>query len=100
MLSLAEMEVGVLRSSDTARRAQRLAYLQEVRDALVVLPVDEPVASAYALLTATSRQLGRSAPALDTLIAATADAHGLTLITRDVAQSRLPGIDVMLLPPA
>lgn len=65
-----------------------------------LVPVDEPVVLVYAALFAASRELGRRPHVLDTLIAATGRANGLTLITRDVAQSQLPEIDVILLPPA
>lgn len=100
VLSLGELEVGVLRAADAERRARRLIRLRRIRDGMDVVPVDEPVVQVYALLVAASRELGRSAHVVDTLIAATAEAYGLTLVTRDVVQSRLPGIDVVLLPPS
>jgi toxin FitB len=45
-----------------------------------VLPIDEPIAEAWALLA-----LPNSLPLIDGLLAATARVHGLTLVTRNVA---------------
>lgn len=57
-----------------------------------VLPVDLPVAEIWARL-----MVPRSRPQIDTLIAATALAHGLTLVTRNVPD--FEGTGVALLDP-
>jgi len=46
-----------------------------------ILPVDAPVADRWGRLVA---QAGRPLPAIDSLLAATATQHGLTLVTRNV----------------
>jgi predicted nucleic acid-binding protein len=56
-----------------------------------VLPVDEPVAEAWALLGVPD-----PLPLIDGLLAATAKVHGLTLVTRnvaDIAPSGVPFLD-------
>jgi len=55
-----------------------------------VLPVDTSVARIWGELSA-----GRSLPAIDTLIAATAMVHGLTLVTRNTRDVELTGVPVI-----
>src|SRR5207245_11772540 len=52
-----------------------------------VLPVDEPVAEAWALLG-----IPDPLPLIDGLLAATARVHGLTFVTRNVADFVVPGV--------
>jgi toxin FitB len=40
-------------------------------------------------------RIKRTAPAIDTLIAATALQHGLTLVTRNTADFKFPELDVI-----
>ena len=56
-----------------------------------VLPVDEPIAEAWARLSVPD-----PLPPIDGLLAATAKVHGLTLVTRnlaDVARAGVPLLD-------
>lgn len=48
------------------------------------LPIDEPVASAWAELSVALRRSGQVVGAVDELIAATALANDLTVVTRNV----------------
>jgi predicted nucleic acid-binding protein len=52
-----------------------------------VLPIDEPIAEAWALLT-----IPNPVPLIDGLLAATAKVHGLTLVTRNVAHIAPAGV--------
>ena len=88
-----ELHAGVLVAADPTVRAARLARLSAVLSAVPVLAIDERTAARYGELRAAS---GRR-PANDVWIAATALAHGLRLVTRDDAQSRLPLVDAQLL---
>ena len=51
-----------------------------------MLPIDEPVAEAWALLG-----IPNPLPLIDGLLAATAKVHGLTLVTRNVADIATAG---------
>jgi toxin FitB len=55
-----------------------------------VLPIDEPVAEAWALLGVPDPM-----PLIDGLLAATAKVHGLTLVTRNVADFVRAGVSAV-----
>ena len=52
VVSIAELEVGVLMARDAGTRGRRLRTLTEVRSLSGALPIDERTASAYARLAA------------------------------------------------
>lgn len=85
MVTLAELELGVLRAREDDVRARRLATLTRVRRLTTGLPADERVASAYARLA--SRELGRGRkPRVHDVwvwVAATALVHGAQVWTQD-----------------
>lgn len=84
-MTLGELHAGVLTASDPDVRATRLARLTDVGREFAVYDIDARVAQVFGELRARS---GRRAVA-DLLIAATAAAHGMTLVTRDERQARL-----------
>ena len=83
VVSLAELELGVLLARDTPTRAGRLRTLTDVRTLASALPVDERTASAYAQLAAGVIAAGRKPRIHDTWIAATALAHDAEVWTQD-----------------
>ena len=89
VLSLAELECGVLLAATAAERGRRLDQLDRVRRAFQAVPFDEAAAHEYAILAATARESGRNEYVIDTQIAAIAKANGLTLATRDRRQAEL-----------
>ncbi|MFL6123490.1 PIN domain-containing protein [Actinophytocola sp.] len=84
VVSVAELQFGVLVASDEAR-AGRLSRLSAIQRRFTPLPVDEAVADSYARLAARVVQIGRQprVRAMDLLIAATAHAHKATVYTRN-----------------
>lgn len=83
VVSLAELEIGVLVALDSAARAQRLRTLTEVRALAGAVPIDERVASTYARLAAEVLAAGRRPRIHDTWIAATAVANDAEVWTQD-----------------
>ena len=69
-----------------AKGSDRLwrAYRSVLKGRMHVLPVDIRVAEQYARVQAACSRVGRTKPAFDLLIAATALVHGLTLATCNV----------------
>jgi predicted nucleic acid-binding protein len=83
VITAGELELGVLRAKDTDTRARRLATLARVRAAYPLLPVDGPVASAFARIAARELESGRGIRRHDAWIAATALRHGVPVVTQD-----------------
>lgn len=95
-VTLCGLHHGVL-VADARRRPGRLATLAYAERRFTVLPVDARVAPQYGRLVSASRKWrGRRLGTADALIAATAAAHGLSLITRDRDFMGLDGVDVVL----
>lgn len=95
VVTIAELELGVLSAVDAATRAIRLGTLTGARDLAAPLPVDAAVASSYAALVAELRQSGRRAGVQDAWIAATARAHRVPVVTQDDGFSVFPGLEVI-----
>jgi predicted nucleic acid-binding protein len=95
VVTLAELELGVLVAGDQAARAQRLATLTRVREESAGLPADHRVASAYARLAAAELAAGRKPRVHDTWIAATALAHGAEVWTQDDDFSGFAAVEVV-----
>jgi predicted nucleic acid-binding protein len=83
VVSIAELELGVLVARDAETRGRRLRTLSEVRALAGALPIDERTASAYAQLAANVLSAGRKPRVHDTWIAATAVANGAEVWTQD-----------------
>lgn len=83
VVSIAELELGVLVAHDPQVRAQRLQTLTEVRAVGAALPVDERTASAYARLASSVLAAGRKPRVQDTWIAATALVNEAEVWTQD-----------------
>ena len=86
MVSIAELQFGVLVAPDDDRRAHRLARLSAILRSFEPLPVDAAVAASYGELAAATHRAGRKATArsLDLMIAATALAHSARLVTANI----------------
>ena len=87
VVSIAELQFGVLVAPGDERRAHRLARLSAILRNFEPLPVDSSVAASYGELAAATHKAGRKSTArsLDLMIAATAHAHRARLITANVA---------------
>jgi predicted nucleic acid-binding protein len=83
VISIAELEVGVLMARDAETRGRRLRTLSEVRLVAGALPIDERTASAYAQLAANVLSEGRKPRIHDTWIAATALVNDAEVWTQD-----------------
>jgi predicted nucleic acid-binding protein len=95
VITLAELELGVLVARDADARAQRLATLTRVREQTAGLPADDRVASAYARLAAGELAAGRKPRVHDTWIAATALVHGASVWTQDADFSGFAALQVV-----
>jgi predicted nucleic acid-binding protein len=85
VISMAELQFGVLVAKTPDARAQRLARLNALLRRFDPLPVDEVVGESYGRLAARVVEVGRQprGGVMDLLIAATAHAHDADLYTRN-----------------
>jgi len=94
VIVLAEIRRGIERKRrrDPAQGRSLDQWFAQMRARLGerVLPVDEPIADAWALLGIPS-----PLPLIDGLLAATAKVHGLTLVTRNVADLQRTGVTLL-----
>jgi predicted nucleic acid-binding protein len=94
-VTLCGLHHGVLVADDRTRPG-RLATLAYVERRFTVLPLDARVAPHYGRIVARARSDGRRPRTADALIAATASAHGVPVITRDGDFARFADVDVRL----
>lgn len=84
--TISEIDFGIARL-DAGQRRERLL---EWRDRLVLAAgrrihlVDLPIARAWGEIRARAAAAKRTMPLMDALLAATAEVHGLTLVTRNI----------------
>lgn len=95
-ITVAELWEGV-EHADPAHRGARLAFVEEVLDAVRVEDYTAETAIAHGRLLAHTRRRGRPRGAHDLVIAATAVVTGRTVVTADRKASfaDLPGVDVL-----
>lgn len=84
VITIGELQLGVLNAGDSATRARRADTLALAR-AADPIPVSEAVMVSWARLVADCRAAGvhRAVKLTDALIAATAIEHGLPVVTQD-----------------
>lgn len=97
VITLAELNAGVLVARDSATRARRLRTLTDY-SALEVLDADAAAARVWAQMRTYLREVGRRMKINDLWIAAIAVAHQLPIVTQDDDFSALdgyPGISII-----
>lgn len=84
VVTIGELQLGVLNAADDATRARRAETLALAR-AADPIPISEAVMVSWARLVADCRSAGvhRTVKLTDALIAATAVEHGLPVVTQD-----------------
>jgi predicted nucleic acid-binding protein len=82
VVTIAELQAGVLAAADTATRARRLATLDSVAG-LEALPIDVVAAGHWATLRVRLAEEGRRINVNDLWIAAVAAANDLPIVTQD-----------------
>ena len=90
VITLAELNAGVLAAGSAEVRARRLTTLDAVAD-MVALPVDEDAAREWARLRVHLAETGRRMGINDLWIAAIAVSRGLPVVTQDDDFAALDG---------
>jgi len=89
VVTLAEIRFGIERLSDVARRSELNDWLaHKVRPMFThrILPVTEDVMLKWRLMVDEGRKSGHTFSQPDLIIAATAQQHGLTVVSRDTSE--------------
>jgi len=100
VLTLGEIEKGILLLDEGKRRREIKQWFEkdlQARFAGRILAIDKNVASVWARFIAPPLKQGRPLPTIDSLLAASALAHDLTFVTRNV--KHFAGLQVPLLNP-
>jgi len=87
VLSLGELEKGIAKMQDVSRKNVLREWLEQdlaERFAGRILPIDTSVAVAWGKMQGEAEKNGSKLPVIDSLLAATAQTNGLTLVTRNV----------------
>ena len=97
VVTIAELRHGIIRMAQGLRRRQLDLWVTEElisRFETRILSVDLAVAATWGHVVARTQAQGRSIEPMDAFIAATAECHGLTLVTRNVKDFEFLGIRV------
>jgi toxin FitB len=93
-LTIGEIRKGIenIRRRDESRAEALDAWLQELLDSYSdrILPIDEVIADQWGRFNVPD-----PLPVLDSLLAATARVHGLTLVTRNIKDVERTGVDCL-----
>lgn len=96
VLTLAEIRKGIELLAEGKRRRHLEQWLKDDLEAWFsgrILPVDRDVATHWTALVVHGVRTGKPLPAIDSLIAATALAHGLTVVTRNSRDFENAGVE-------
>ncbi len=92
---IAELELGVLLLPPGQRRARLERWFHVLQAEMPILPFETKAASEWARMMAGLKSKGLSMSIKDSLIAATARANGLTVVTRNTADFRHAGVPLL-----
>jgi len=97
-LTFGELYKGVSKLSDS-RRAKKLSRWieQDLKERFAgkILDINLPVTKTWGEIQGASESSGRPMPAIDSLIAATALTHDLTVVTRNVTDMQQSGASLL-----
>lgn len=95
-MTFAELQRGIARLPESGRRSELAQWLQQLEIGFEdrILAFDRSAAQAWAEMTVPAEARGRTLAAFDSIIAATARAHGCRLVTCNVRDFAHAGIDL------
>jgi tRNA(fMet)-specific endonuclease VapC len=98
IITIGEIVKGIEKLPNSRRKQELHAWLKEdllARFQGKIIPIDEDVIVEWGILTARVEAAGKPMPAIDSLIAATAQANRLALVTRNVDDFSASGVELV-----
>ncbi len=98
VLTLGEIRKGVAALPQSRKRTNLESWLDidlQVRFARKILPIDPGVADRWGLMVSEAKARGKSLPVIDSLLAATALHHNLTVVSRNISDFVLSKVPVL-----
>lgn len=97
VVSIGELAKGIalLRGGKKKSRLEDWLHSIETNDTAKILSIDTETARIWGELTARAQRKGRTVPAADGLIAATAKQHGLAVMTRNTSDFGGTGVELL-----
>ena len=92
---LGELQYGILLLSTGRRRKKLLEWFRAGVQHLNLVAIDADTANTWAVMLADLKRKGKAMPIKDSLIAASAKQHGLTIATRNTSHYRYTGVVVV-----
>ena len=92
---LGEIRLGIVRLPNGRKRDILQSWFEEGVQRLVCIPWDNEIAIRWADLIVELQRTGRTLPLFDSMIAATALTHGLTIATRNRRDFEVAGVQVV-----
>jgi toxin FitB len=92
---LGEIEYGIGLTTSSSKRKALQQWFEEGLQRLRILDFDSGTASAWAALLVRLKKKGQAMPVKDSLIAASALQHQLTIVTRNINDFRNVGVPLM-----
>lgn len=92
---LGEIEYGIGLTPSIRKRAELQKWFEEGLRRLRVLDIDSGTASAWAALLVRLKKTGKAMPVKDSLIAASALQHKLTIVTRNTVDFEYAGVKLI-----
>ena len=98
VITIGEITKGIEKLPNSRRKTNLRTWLQD--DLLVrfydnIIPLDTDIITSWGELTAHLELQGKPMPAIDSLIAATALAGKMTLVTRNVSDFNAAGVEIL-----
>ena len=98
VLTLGELQKGITKLSESHRKHSLQSWVDnDLRQRFKgrILVIDENVADVWGKIQGEAERRGKKMPVMDSLIAATAIAHGLAVVTRNTPDIQMSGVSIV-----